>query len=431
MESQTQELTVVGPSAVESITRAEVDMQISTAHRFPRNMQKAKSDMLTLATLDEETAAACFYALPRGGKTLRGGSVRMAEIALSKWGNCRQQTRIVSIDSDSSVPHVVIESIVHDLESNVAVSMQKTGRIMGKKANGGKPDADDINLAVNRTSAIAFRDSVFKIVPGAVIKPVVDRCIQIAAGNADTLGTRRAKMVDAFSKLGVDLKMILNAFGYSKIDEVGIDDMATLQSHYSAIKNDEHTIEELFSPKTEPLPANAGSTVPSGATVPTSAPTPAPTEQPAAPRRGRPPKAASEPAPAAAPPVQEQAKATEPVASETQPEPTNEPPFEQETLPSETVQEAEVVSEYNEKDANLDPSSNRGKILLGIVKAGYTFKEFVEAIRSKKWDAQCASVNTATCFSELDETQMARLLPVFAKSVIPKCAELTGRPAKG
>jgi hypothetical protein len=53
-------LEVVGNDALTAISRAEIDMQISTAKKYPRNIQRVKTAMLSIATMDQETAEACF-----------------------------------------------------------------------------------------------------------------------------------------------------------------------------------------------------------------------------------------------------------------------------------------------------------------------------------------------------------------------------------
>src|SRR5450631_3785003 len=69
-----------------SLARAEVDQQITTAHAYPRSIARAVKGIMTLATLDEQTAEECVYALPRGGKAIKGPSIRFAEIIGSQWG---------------------------------------------------------------------------------------------------------------------------------------------------------------------------------------------------------------------------------------------------------------------------------------------------------------------------------------------------------
>src|ERR1700760_4459967 len=111
-------IEVLEPTALEASARAEIDMQISTAKRYPRMLSKVKSDMLSFATLDEETAAACFYSLPRGDKNIQGPSVRLAEIAVSCYGNLRAGSRAVQTVTTGDSPHVIVQAVCHDLERN-------------------------------------------------------------------------------------------------------------------------------------------------------------------------------------------------------------------------------------------------------------------------------------------------------------------------
>lgn len=235
--------------ALESIERAQVDIQISTAKKYPRTLSKVKADMLSFATLDEETAQSCFYTLPRGGKTIQGPSVRLAEIALACYGNLKAGSRIIETSVAGDNPHVVIQAICHDMERNVSISIEKRRRIVGKKSKGGAIDEDDINLAANAGSAIAFRDAVFKVVPMALIKPVYEAAKKVAVGNATTLSERRQKCLDAFSKMGVKKEQVLARLERKSQDDIDLSDIELLLGLHTAIKDGETSIDEAFKPQ--------------------------------------------------------------------------------------------------------------------------------------------------------------------------------------
>jgi len=55
--SNENQIEVIPPSALESITRGEVDTQIATAHKYPRSMATFKRRATEMATLDEETVS--------------------------------------------------------------------------------------------------------------------------------------------------------------------------------------------------------------------------------------------------------------------------------------------------------------------------------------------------------------------------------------
>jgi hypothetical protein len=248
-ENETEHYMPMEISPIEAGERAIIDMQIATAKRYPRKPLAVKDEIMSAATLDMETAEACFYTLPRAGKDIKGKSVRLAEIALAAYGNIKAGTRIVSTVKDGDNPHVIIQAVCIDLEKNNAVTIEKRRRITAKNAKGGgkRPiDEDDIQLAVNACSAIAFRDSVFKIIPGTLVNPACDAAMKVAIGDAKTLASRRATAVDRICKMGVDKKRVFAAVGKTALEEIDLADLETLFGLYNAIKEGQSTPDEAF-----------------------------------------------------------------------------------------------------------------------------------------------------------------------------------------
>ena len=78
-------IQVSGGEMLEAINRSEIDGQIATAHKFPRDIMQCKKNMVALAAMDDDVAYNCFYHLERkdkDGKTtvIEGPSVRFTEI---------------------------------------------------------------------------------------------------------------------------------------------------------------------------------------------------------------------------------------------------------------------------------------------------------------------------------------------------------------
>jgi len=242
---------VIPAGAIAQIEQAQIDTQIATARRYPRNIAKVKAQMLAIATLDEETAAACSYAIPRAGKVITGPSVRLAEIALSAFSNVRAATRILSVHTGEN-PHAVVQAVCHDLENNVVFAVEKRRRITPKKdhkTGTHKPvDDDDIQLAVNAGSAIAFRDAVFKVVPGALVKPVMEAARKVAVGDAKSFTVNRDKILARLRQMGVQDERIFAVIGVTKADVITGDQLETLIGLGTAIKDGTLTIEEAFPP---------------------------------------------------------------------------------------------------------------------------------------------------------------------------------------
>ena len=240
-EPQVEILQVSSADALAALNRSEIDIQISTAKRYPRNLSQVLNNIETLATMDEETAASCFYTLRRQGKLIEGPSVRMAEIIASSWGNIRVQARIIGNDGKM----ITAQGVCHDLESNYAVSAEVRRRITGKD---GKTFSDDMQVVTgNAACAIAMRNALFKVVPGALVKKVIGKAKQVSLGQAMTLEESRTKMLDYYAKLGVTNQQIFDYLSVEKIEEIDIDMVVELRGLATAIKEGTTTIKETFS----------------------------------------------------------------------------------------------------------------------------------------------------------------------------------------
>ena len=219
-------------------------MQVSTAKQYPRELPKVLNQIATYATMDVETASECFYVLRRngdnGGSAIEGLSVRMAEIIAGAWGNLRVQTRIIGNDGKT----VTAQGICHDLETNVAVSVEVKRRITDRN---GRTYSEDMQVVTgNAASAIAFRNAVLKVVPKAVTKRVIEEVKQVALGKAIDLETGRKNCLANFAKVGVTDKMIFELFDIDKVEEIDKNVLFELKGLWNAIKEGTTTVQEAF-----------------------------------------------------------------------------------------------------------------------------------------------------------------------------------------
>lgn len=244
MEGQHVEvMQVSNAESLAALTRSEIDVQIATAKQYPRNLARVLGNIETLATMDEEVAGSCFYTLRRQGKVIEGASVRMAEIIASSWGNLRVQARIVGNDGKM----ITAQGVCHDLESNYAVSAEVKRRITDKN---GHTFSEDMQVVTgNAACAIAMRNALFKVVPAALVKKVIDKAKKVSLGESMTLETSRAKMLQYFKTIGVEEKQILDYLSIEKVDEINIDMVIELRGLANAIKEGTTTAKEAFVPK--------------------------------------------------------------------------------------------------------------------------------------------------------------------------------------
>lgn len=224
------------------LARAEIDTQIATAKAYPRSLAQFKATALKMATLDEETAASCFYSLPRDGKQIIGPSARFAEIIAVAWKNLRFGARVVADDGRI----LTAQGFCRDLENNIEAHLE-TGRRVTKK-NGSRYSDDMIVTTGNAASSIALRNAILKVVPKAYWGVVFDAARKTAIGDSKTMVLRRTQAIDYFAKLHVSTQQILDVLERKAVEEIDLEDLEKLTGLRTAIKDGDTTVEEAFAP---------------------------------------------------------------------------------------------------------------------------------------------------------------------------------------
>lgn len=227
-------------NALLTITRGEVDMQVSTAKQYPRSVSRVLAACESLATMNQQIAESCVYAMPRGGKVITGPSVRLAEIMMTAWGNMRVESRITNIGSTM----VTAQAQAWDMESNTAVRVETQRRITDRS---GKKFADDmIIVTANAAASIALRNAVFRIVPRPLVEQVREKCERVAAGNEKTIGARRAASIEWFKGKGVSEEQVLSRVDAATRDDLDAQKLAMLFGLANAIREGEITVDQAF-----------------------------------------------------------------------------------------------------------------------------------------------------------------------------------------
>ena len=230
---------------LQAINRAEIDVQISTAKQYPRDINAVLNKIATYATMDKETAEDCFYVLRREDKqgnvnVIEGLSVRMAEIIAGAWGNLRVQARIIGNDGRQ----ITAQAICHDLETNFAVSKEVKRSILTKK---GYTFSEDMQVVTgNAACSIALRNAVLTVIPKAVTKRIINEVKQVALGQSIDLEQSRQNVIQYFAKLGVKQEALFLYLGVKSIQEIDKQKIFELRATANAIKEGTTTVEECF-----------------------------------------------------------------------------------------------------------------------------------------------------------------------------------------
>jgi hypothetical protein len=227
-------------SVVELVTKAEYDIQIATAKKYPRSVRQFIQNATELVTLNEATSEDCIYALPRAGKTIEGPSARFAEIILHAWGHTRAGARIVNEDGR----FITAQGVCHDLQSNTLITYEIRRRITNK--SGKRFDDDMIGVTGNAAASIALRNAITKVIPKALWEPVYQEARKVVMGDSKTLANRRASALVHLQKFGVTEEMVLKKLEIKGIEDITLDHLVTLRGIATALKEGEHTMEKIF-----------------------------------------------------------------------------------------------------------------------------------------------------------------------------------------
>lgn len=240
---------VIDTANLMAIQRAEIDGQIATAHAFPRKVTAFIREARELVSLDQETAEACIYSLPRGkddsgsAKFITGPSVRFAEVIMHSYGNSRSGGRVVAQDED----WITAQGVFHDLEKNTMVTKEVRRRIRDKY--GKKFNADMQGVTGNAAISLALRNAILAGIPQAIWLPIYESARMVAIGDVTTLVERRTLALAWFAKVGITVEKVLAKLDLAGVDDLGIEHLETLTGLKTAIRGGHVTPERAFEPE--------------------------------------------------------------------------------------------------------------------------------------------------------------------------------------
>ena len=240
---EAQDVQIVQVDAVE---RANVDSQVATAKRYPRDIRRSIDNSVVMATMNQETAQSCSYALPRGGKPITGPSVHLAKIIVSNWGNMRTEAKVVQITDKQ----VISRGTCWDLETNVASAFEVRRSIIGK--NGQRFSDDMITVTGNAANSIAYRNAVFAVIPKAITDRVYYAAQKFITGDlsdSDKLLKVRTGILNNFkNNYGITEEEVVKMCGKQTVNQIGADEISVLMGTIQALKDGDTTVDELMKP---------------------------------------------------------------------------------------------------------------------------------------------------------------------------------------
>ncbi|MBO4313953.1 MAG: hypothetical protein J5838_06620 [Desulfovibrio sp.] len=284
---------------------AEVQAALVIAAGRPRNELRAR-DRLLAACGRVGLASVAMYEYKRGGSSVSGPSIRLAETAARAWGNMNYGFREVARRPGESE----CEAFAWDLETNTKAVRQFTVRHRRDTKKGGYDltDERDIYELLANHAQRRVRATILEIIPGDIIEDAVAECEKTVRARVGDTKEAARNLVEAFAKFGISREAIEKKLG-QHIDSIEPGQIVRFRKIYTSIKDGMSKPADWFdldeNPQTEHAapaePAKQAEQEPAPKPTPAkpaASPAPKPAERPAAEERK---EEAPKPAPAQTP----------------------------------------------------------------------------------------------------------------------------------
>ncbi len=214
----------------------EVQASMVIAKKFPRDTT-ASFNRIMQACRRKSLAEQAMYVYPRGGQTVTGPSIRMAEVLAQNWGNLNFGIRELENKNGESL----VEAFCWDLETNVRQTKLFTVKHLRYSKNKGieqLKDPRDIYENVANQGARRVRACILGVIPGDIVDAAIMECEETlkTQGNNEPIQDRARNMVVAFQDLGVTQELIEKKLGH-KLDAIIEQELINLRKIYQAIKD--------------------------------------------------------------------------------------------------------------------------------------------------------------------------------------------------
>jgi len=240
-----------------------LQMAMMAAKRAPRDTIQSYTRIIEdckRKTLAEKA----IYAYPKGGTTVTGPTIRLAECLARNWGNL--EFGIVELEKKPAIGNIPGESIVQafcwDLETNTRSSTVFTVRHTRDKniklENGQKKkiqeqltDDRDIYEMIANQGARRLRSRILALIPDDVKELAVEQCEKTMEGGQGPLIDRVRAVVLAFQAYAVTQEMIEKRLGH-KIEATSEAELVILKTIGVSLKDGLENREAFFDlPQTE------------------------------------------------------------------------------------------------------------------------------------------------------------------------------------
>lgn len=221
---------------------AEVQAAMVIARMNPRD-QRAAMDRILNACTRPSLAESAVYSYAKGGKSITGPSIRLAEAMAQSWGNMQFGMRELSQANGESV----VQAYAWDVETNTRreITFQVPHTRHTKKGSYKIEDPREVYELVANQGARRLRACILAVIPGDVTEAAVAQCDATLNAKADTGPQAVANLVKAFAEYGVNKEQIEKRI-QRRLDAIQPAQIVSLRKIFVSLKEGMSNPDEWF-----------------------------------------------------------------------------------------------------------------------------------------------------------------------------------------
>ena len=238
-------VTPVTQATESSRAVAEVQAALFIARTNPRD-QKRAMDRILNACCRTTLAESAVYAYARGGSSITGPSIRLAEAIAQQWGNIQFGIRELSNQGGKSE----VQAFAWDVETNTRREITFTVPHIRhtKKGSYKLEDPRDIYELVANQGARRLRACILAVVPGDVVEAAVNQCQLTLQAHTDVTAEGIKALVSAFETFGVT-KTQIEKFCQCRAEAIKPAQIVRLRSIYTSLRDGMSNPSDWFEPE--------------------------------------------------------------------------------------------------------------------------------------------------------------------------------------
>jgi hypothetical protein len=221
---------------------AQVQAQHIVAKKFPRDENIVLHKVIKQCQR-KSMAEVAMYSYPRGGQSVTGPSIRLAELLANGFGNLEYGIRVLNQNAD------IVEAMAYciDLENNTRKVDYFTVKLERHTKKGVNKLADprDIYEHTQSQGARRVRGCILAIIPGDIVEAAINQCEITLNSDEEPIQTKIQKLITAFTSFNVTIEMIEKRMGKS-INALNNPDILTLRKVYQSLKDGMASIDSFF-----------------------------------------------------------------------------------------------------------------------------------------------------------------------------------------